>query len=138
MTTRLNPYLSFRDSAREAMEHYQAVFGGDLTVSTFGEFQASDDASEQQKVMHAQLISKTGLVLMAADTPNRMDYNPGTNFAVSLSGGAEDEAELRGYWDGLSQGGTVLEQLERAPWGDVFGMCIDKFGVMWMVNIAGS
>jgi PhnB protein len=136
MSTRLNPYLSFRDSAREAMDFYRSVFGGELTVSTFGEFQASEDPSEQDKVMHSMLVSDGGLVLMAADTPNSMEYRPGTNFAVSLSG--EDDAELRGYWDRLSADGTVAMPLNQAPWGDMFGMCTDKFGVSWLVNISGQ
>jgi PhnB protein len=136
MSTRLNPYLSFRDTARPAMEFYQSVFGGKLTTATFAEFKASDDPAEQDKIMHAQLETDTGLTLMAADTPNSMDYTPGTNFSVSLSG--DDEAELRGYWDKLSAGGTVAMPLEVAPWGDTFGMCTDKFGVPWLVNIAAT
>src|SRR5687768_9440353 len=105
MPTRLNPYLGFRDNAREAMTYYQSVFGGELTMSTFGEYQASEDPGEQDKIMHAMLTSDSGMVLMGADTPNGMNYNPGDNFSVSLSG--EDEAELRGYWDRLSADGTV-------------------------------
>jgi PhnB protein len=136
MGTRLNPYLSFRDSAREAMEFYHSVFGGELTANTFAEFQASEDPAEQDKIMHSQLETGRGLVIMAADTPNSMDLTPGSNFAVSLSG--EDEAELRGYWDKLSEGGTVTMPLDKAPWGDTFGMCVDKFGVSWMVNVAGT
>ena len=136
MTTRLNPYLSFRDTAREAMDFYQSVFGGELTRSTFGEFHASDDPAEQDKIMHSQLITDNGLALMASDTPNNMDYTEGTNYSVSLSG--EDEAELRGYWEKLSEGGTVTMPLNQAPWGDAFGMCQDKFGVSWLVNIAGQ
>lgn len=136
MGTRLNPYLSFRNSAREAMEFYRSVLGGELTTSTFAEFQASEDPGEQDKIMHSQLETDGGLVLMAADTPNSMELTPGSNFAVSLSG--EDEAELRGYWDKLSDGGTVTMPLEKAPWGDTFGMCVDKFGVSWMVNVAGT
>lgn len=136
MATKLNPYLNFRDSAREAMEFYRSVFGGDLTMSTFAEFQASQDPSEQDKIMHAQLVSPGGLTLMASDSPNAMEYTPGNNYSVSLSG--DDEAELRGYWDKLSDGGTVVMPLDRAPWGDAFGMCIDRFGVSWLVNIAGS
>ncbi len=133
MTTRLNPYLGFRDTAREAMEFYRSVFGGELTLSTFGDFQASEDPAEQDKIMHGMLETEGGLVLMGADTPNSMDYTVGTNYSVSLSG--TDEAELRGYWDKLSDGGTVTLPLERAPWGDSFGMCSDKFGVSWLVNI---
>lgn len=136
MATRLNPYLSFRDTARPAMEFYRSVFGGELTVSTFAEMHASEDASEQDKVMHSMLTTDQGLVLMAADTPNAMELTPGSNYSISLSG--EDDGELRGYWEKLSDGGTVTLPLERAPWGDSFGMCIDRFGVSWMVNIAGT
>jgi PhnB protein len=136
MPTRLNPYLSFRDSAREAMDFYQSVLGGEVTRSTFGELHASEDPAERDKIMHSMLVTDGGLVLMAADTPNAMEYTPGSNFAISLSG--EDDAELRGYWEKLADGGTVVMPLERAPWGDEFGMCVDRFGVSWMVNIAGS
>lgn len=133
MTT-LNPYLGFRDNAKEAMEFYQTVFGGELTMSTFGEFHASEDPSEQDKIMHAQLHSPNDLILMAADTPNSMSYTPGDNYSVSLSG--DDEAELRGYYDKLAVGGTVLQPLEAAPWGDIFGMLKDRFGVTWLVNVS--
>jgi PhnB protein len=135
MTTRLNPYLGFKDNAREAMNFYQTVFGGELALSTFGEFHASEDPAEQEKIMHGMLTTESGLVLMGADTPNGMSYTPGDNFSVSLSG--EDEGELRGYWEKLSGSGTVTVPLEPAPWGDTFGMCTDGFGVAWLVNIAG-
>jgi PhnB protein len=135
MPTILTPYLSFRDNAREAMEFYQTVFGGELTVSTFGDFQASDDPEEQNKVMHSQLTSPGGLVLMGADTPNSMEYSPGTAISISLSG--DDEPELTGYYEKLTDGGTVTEPLAKAPWGDSFGMCVDRFGINWLVNIAG-
>lgn len=134
MSTKLNPYLGFRDNAREAMEFYRDVFGGELTMSTFAEYQASEDPAEQDLIMHAQLIAGD-MTLMGADTPAGMDYTPGSNYSVSLSG--DDDAELRGYWEKLSGGGTVLQPLELAPWGDSFGMCSDKYGVTWLVNIAG-
>jgi PhnB protein len=136
MTTRLNPYLNFRDTAREAMAFYQSVFGGELAVNTFAELHASEDPAEQDKIMHSMLTTESGLVLMAADTPNSMEFSPAAGFSVSLSG--DDDAELRGYWDKLSAGGTVIMPLEPAPWGDTFGMCVDKFGISWMVNIAGQ
>ena len=136
MTTRLNPYLSFRDNARQAMDFYESVFGGELTRSTFGEFGASEDAAEQDKVMHSMLATDNGLTLMGADTPNSMDFTPGSNGTISLSG--DDEAELRGYWEKLADGGDVSMPLEKAPWGDTFGMCVDRFGVSWMVNIVAA
>jgi PhnB protein len=138
MSVTLNPYLSFRDNAREAVQFYQSVFGGELAISTFAEFHASEDPAEQDKVMHAMLTTDTGLVLMASDTPNRMEYQPGNNFSISLSGEQADEKELRGYWEKLSADGTVTMPLAPAPWGDTFGMCADKFGVNWLVNIAGA
>ena len=136
MTTRLNPYLSFRDNAKEAMEFYHSVCGGTLTTGTFAEFHASEDPAEADKIMHSQLETRGGLVLMAADTPNSMELQSGSSISVSLSG--EDEAELRRYWEGLIDGGHVVEPLVQAPWGDTFGMVVDRFGTFWMVNIAGT
>ncbi|MBO0839827.1 MAG: VOC family protein [Sciscionella sp.] len=136
MSTQLSPYLHFRDNARQAMEFYQSVLGGDLTVNTFADFHASDDPAEADKTMHAQLETKSGLQLMASDTPKAMEYQQGTNFSLSLSG--DDEPTLRGYWEKLSAGGTVAMPLDKAPWGDIFGMCVDKFGVHWMVNISSE
>ncbi|MEN0127910.1 MAG: VOC family protein [Brevundimonas sp.] len=134
----LNPYLGFRDNARAALEFYASVFGGELTISTFGEFHASEDPAEVDKVMHGQLTAPGGLVLMASDTPNSMDYSPGSAISVSLSGSTAEAAELKSYWDGLAEGATITMPLGVASWGDTFGMLVDRFGVSWLVNIAGS
>lgn len=134
MASILNPYLAFHDNARQAFEFYRSALGGELNISTFGEAGVSDDEAYRDRVMHAHLTSAKGFTLMGADTPPGMEFTPGTAYAVSLSG--DDEAELRGYWEKLSDGGTVLEPLAQAPWGDSFGMCVDPFGVRWMVNIS--
>ncbi len=136
MPTRLNPYLAFKDNARQAMEFYQSVFGGNLQMNTFKEFNASQDPSEDNKIMHSMLESDNGIVFMAADTPSSMEYSPGTNISMSLSG--DNEAELTAYFEGLSAGGNIQEPLAKAPWGDTFGMVTDKFGIHWMVNISGQ
>lgn len=133
MATVLNPYLSFDGNAREAMQTYQALFGGSLAISTFGEMGAPDP-SVADKVMHANLQGDNGLVLMGADTPPEMTYNPGSSFAVSLGG--DDSEQLHRFWDGLSAGGQIQVPLEKQMWGDVFGMCVDRFGIPWMVNIS--
>jgi len=133
MSTKLNPYLSFKDNAREAMEFYRTVFGGKLVLNTFKEFHASQGPSEDDLIMHAQLDADNGMTLMASDTPARMGFTPGTGFSISLSG--ENEEELRGYWEKLAKGGTVTAPLEKAAWGDMFGMCVDRFGVSWLVNV---
>lgn len=135
MAVNLNPYLSFRDNAREAMEFYRSVFGGRLEQHRFKEFQASGDPSEDDKIMHASLQVDNGIMFMAADTPKDMPYTPGSAISMSLSG--DDEAELTGYFEKLSEGGTVTMPLGDAPWGDKFGMVTDRFGIEWMVNISG-
>ncbi|MGH3656413.1 MAG: VOC family protein [Micromonosporaceae bacterium] len=133
MATLLNPYISFSGNAREALEFYKDIFGGDLRMNTFGEFGGQAGPADKDKIMHGMLTTDGGLALMAADTPPGMEYKPGTNMSVSLSG--EDAGELRGYWQKLSEGGNVSMPMEKQMWGDEFGMCTDRFGVTWMVNI---
>lgn len=136
MASRLNPYLSFSDNARVAMEFYRSVFGGELTMMTFGEGGMAQDAGSKDLIMHSQLVSPSGYWLMGSDTPPGMERNPGSTISVSLSGGNDSDTELRGYWTKLAEGGTIGVPLEVAPWGDAFGMLVDRFGISWMVNIA--
>ncbi|PSL57477.1 PhnB protein [Saccharothrix carnea] len=135
MTSRLNPYISFAGNAREAMEFYESVFGGTLRLNTFGEY-GDPDAPEAEKIMHGMLETAGGYTIMGADTPPGMPLTAGDNVTISLSG--DDSDELRGYWDKLSDGGTVSVPLEKQMWGDEFGACQDRFGISWMVNISGT
>lgn len=135
MASRLNPYLNFDSTTRQAMEFYRGVLGGELHISTFGEYGAPAGV-DPDGVMHAMLETPAGFTLMASDLPPGMELEAGGSMSISLSG--DDEAELRGYWDGLSVGGSVTMPLEPQMWGDTFGMCTDRFGVNWMVNIAGA
>jgi PhnB protein len=118
------------------MEFYKSVFGGNLNLNTFKDYHASQDPSEDDKIMHSELAADNGITFMAADTPNTMEYKPGSNFSMSISG--EDEAELRAYFEKLAAGGTITMPLNKAAWGDTFGMLTDKFGVSWLVNISGA
>ncbi|MEO5852858.1 MAG: VOC family protein [Nocardioides sp.] len=129
----LNPYLAFDGNARDAMEFYRDVFGGELNIMTFGDMGTEGD--QAAKVMHAQLDGGPhGFTLMGSDMPPGQDLRPGNQVSVSLSGDQSDG--LRGYWDRLSDGGTVMTSLEKQMWGDEFGMCADRFGIAWLVNIA--
>ena len=134
MATKLNAYLSFRDNAREAMEFYQSVFGGELALDTYESFHVSEDPAENNKIMHGHLKAPS-VEFMAADTPNSMDLTVGDNISMALNGLYENEDELQGYWEKLIEGGKVNQPLEKSPWGAYFGMCTDKFGINWMVNI---
>jgi len=132
MPTRLNPYISFKGNAREAMEFYHSVLGGKLDLNTFGESGMPVEANETDMIMHAMITTDSGMALMGADTPSHMEYHAPAGISISLSG--DDEAELRGYFEKLSEGGTIAEEFKKATWGDTFGMFTDKFGIFWMVN----
>ncbi len=134
-TARMSPYLSFTDQSAAAMELYRSVFGGTVTSQTFGEFGMVEDPADTDLVMHSQLDADS-FVLMLADTPTSMRAasEGATHRPVCLWG--DDEPRLRGWWDGLLEGGEVHVPLEKAPWGDAFGQLQDRFGVTWMFNIS--
>jgi PhnB protein len=133
MAVQLTPYLSFTGNAREAMAFYQEVFGGEVNSNTFADFGESDPAFADQ-IMHAQLDTPSGMVLMASDVPPGMDHVPGRSVTLILHG--DDEQVMRGYWDRLVEEGTVQTALEAQMWGDVYGQCMDRYGVVWMMNIS--
>ena len=134
MASLLNPYLNFNGNARQALEFYESVFGGTLTVNTFAEFGMSEPAIDADKIMHGQLKTDAGYTIMAADIPSTMEFPPMAGVSVSLSG--DDGDLLRGYFEKLAAAGTVTMPLQKQVWGDEFGMCSDQFGVSWLVNIA--
>jgi PhnB protein len=133
MATRLNPYIHFNGNAREAMEFYQRALGGDLTISTFAEGGMPSDPEDANKIMHAQLDLPNGEVLMASDTMAGQPAPPVAGISMSLSGDEDDE--LTGYYERLLDGGTAVEPLVEAPWGDKFGILTDRYGLTWFVNI---
>lgn len=130
----LNPYISFRDNARSALEHYHAVLGGSLDIMTFGSMpDMGYDPAESEMVMHGSITTDDGMVLMASDTPSGMEYRRPQGVSVSVSG--QDADRLRTIWQGLLEGGTATIPLAPAPWGGEFGMLVDRFGIAWMVSI---
>lgn len=136
MTVKLNSYINFKDNAQEAIEFYQTIFGGKVYSDTFRSF-ASDEMpvaeEDLDKIMHAYLKSDNGIEIMVSDTPTGMPYSEGSRITLTLNG--DDEELLRDYWGKLAEGGQVTVPLDKAPWGDVFGMLTDKYGVNWMVDI---
>ena len=103
MTSRLNPYINFDGDARAALEFYRSVFGGELTLSSFGDFGNADPAVAD-RVMHGQLETPAGYTLMGSDIMPGMPFSPGTTMTVSLSG--DDAGALHDYWTKLSDGAT--------------------------------
>lgn len=136
MTSRLNPYLNFNGNAREAMQFYTSVFGGELNITTFAEL--GTDGPDADRVMHAMLHTNNGYTIMGADVPSTMEYQPISGTSVSISGDEADSAALHGYWAKLAADGTTTMPMAKQPWGDEFGMCVDKFGVPWMIDIGSA
>ncbi len=134
-TAQLSPYINFNGNCEEAMNFYHDVLGGDLKISRFSDFEMPDMPVPEQyksKVMHASLENGT-LSFMASDGKPGSQVMFGDNVNISIAG--IDEAQLSGFFNGLSAGGTVTMPLAKQVWGDMFGMFTDKFGIHWMVNI---
>ncbi len=131
MATKLNPYLTFAGKARSALEFYATVFGGEPTMQTYQEMGMATRPEQGAQIMHGQLITPDGLTLMASDDPE--GTAEGKNVSIAISG--EDETSLTGYFEKLAEGGMTVVPMARQMWGDMFGMCFDKFGIRWMVNI---
>lgn len=135
MALKLNSYISFNGNAKDAIDFYKSIFGGQVFMDTFSSFEGSMpyDEADKDKVMHAYLKGDNGVELMVSDTPTGMSFSTGAQISLTLNG--DDETKLREYWDKLSDGATVNMPLDKSPWGDIFGMLTDKFGINWMVDI---
>ena len=133
MASLLNPYLNFNGNARQAIEFYASVFGGEATFNTFADFGAND-SPDADRIMHGQLETGAGYTIMAADVTSDMQYHPMAGCSISLSG--DDAGALRGYWEKLSASGTTTMPMQKQAWGDEFGMCVDGYGVPWLINIS--
>ncbi|HSW97580.1 MAG TPA: VOC family protein [Candidatus Saccharimonadales bacterium] len=129
---KLNPYITFLGNTRQAMEFYKTVLGGNLTISTFKDMNAAHGTEQENLIMHSELIADNGMTIMASDDPEQQAKS--INTSISLSG--DNEPELKGFWDKLTDGATIIVPFEKAQWGDTFGMLTDKFGIRWLVNAA--
>lgn len=131
MSNKLNPYLTFIRKARSAMDFYSSVFGGELTLTTFKDGHGAQSPEMEEFIMHGQLITEDGMTLMASDDPE--SENESKNVSIAVTG--EDETKLTEYFNKLSEGGVTIVPMSKQSWGDMFGMCTDKFGIRWMINV---
>jgi PhnB protein len=136
MSAVLSPYLSFAGNARQAMEFYESVFGGELLLTTFGQFGMDMPGVDPDQIMHGQLNAAKGFVLMGSDTPPDMQQPGGASITVCLSG--TDIEDLRGYFEALGEGAEVSMPLQKQVWGDYYGQLTDRFGIPWMANISAE
>jgi len=129
----VHPYLMFSGTCREAFTRYQEVFGGELVLLTMAEMPGGDPVPAEQAdlIMHAALKGDDHL-LMASDDPTG-DGGPVKGVQVNYSAGDPDRA--RRVFEALADGGQVTMALAATFWSPLFGMCVDRFGVPWMVNV---
>jgi PhnB protein len=128
----LIPYLHFPGSARDALTFYRSVFGGDLVLNTYADFQRTDGPAEA--IAHGMLQGR--VELFAADAGADDESLDLRGIMFSLLGTAEP-AELARWFDALGDGGRVIDALQLRPWGDHDGTVVDRFGVTWLIGYQG-
>ncbi|WP_085370652.1 VOC family protein [Leifsonia sp. NCR5] len=135
MSVTTTPHLNFRGDARAALEFYHSVFGGQLVVVTNADAHAAETPDEADQVKFGQVIGGNGFQVMAYDVPASVGYDQGdTAFFVSVRGETADEiAEL---WGRLAEGSTIIEDLGPSAFSPAYGMLADRFGVVWVLDVA--
>lgn len=139
-------HLNFRGQAKSALDFYQSVFGGQVASITFADahnVQAEGGlatADEVDQIMWGQVQSENGFHVMVYDVPSRLSYDRGDKpVYVSVRGESDATEEVTGHWNGLKDGAQVQVELGPAPWGaPLYGMLTDKFGVIWVLDVAAS
>lgn len=131
----MSPYMGFDGNAREAMETYQSIFGGDLRLMPFGEAAASMGA-DPEAVMHGQLDTPHGVVLMGADSATPGELPPVGNVTICIWG--DDSEQMHAWFTCLAEGGEITMPLEKQMWGDEYGSVTDRFGQFWGFNVGAA
>lgn len=135
MSVTTTTHLNFRGDARAALEFYRSVFGGEVALITYGDAGAAQDPAAANEIMWGQVQGGQGIHVMAYDVPAWMPYEPGVN-AVFVSVRGTDADELTAYWKGLADGAEVVQELGAAAWSPLYGMLKDRFGVVWVLDLA--
>ncbi len=135
MTLAATPHLNFRGDARTALEFYQSVFGGQLTIITYANMGNVQDPSEANQVVWGQVEAPDGFRVMAYDVPAARLWSRGDDpFFLSLRG--TDAEEIQARWENLSDGASIAVPLSPAQWSPLYGMLRDRFGITWVVDVA--
>ncbi len=131
----INPYLNFNGQCEAAFKFYERVLGGKITFQmTWAEMPGADQlpAESHKLIMHARLGDS---VLMGADSPEGRYQQPN---GMDVSIHVKDAAEGERVFKALAENGKVTMPFEKTFWSPGFGMCVDQFGIPWMVNTEGQ
>jgi PhnB protein len=137
MTITTTTHLNFRGNAGAALAFYQAAFDGQLTMVTYGQAGQAERDDQAGHVMWGQVTTDSGFRVMAFDVPASRPWHPGEN-AVFVAVAGSSAADITGPWDKLMEGGTVLQPLAPAQWSPLYGMLTDRFGITWIISVAGQ
>ena len=129
----LSPYINFQGHAREAMEFYRNVLGGNLDLQTLNKQGVPKPASPGDRISHARLEADGGLSIIASDGHPDYPAKVGDNLAIALGG--TDRDRLTRIFTDLGEGGRIQMPLAKQPWGSAVGWLKDKFGINWVVSI---
>ncbi|KQQ36285.1 bleomycin resistance protein [Duganella sp. Leaf126] len=130
-------HINLRGTAREALGFYRAVYGGQLTLVSYGEAGMAHDPAQADQIIWGQVTAESGFCVMAFDVPEAMPWDPGQNaYYVSVRGDSAEE--ITGYWQQLSEGATIVQPLAASPWAPLYGMLKDRYGVMWVLDVAAA
>jgi len=133
----LNPYVNFNGQCEAAFKFYEKVLGGKITFTmTWGEMPGADQfpAESHKLIMHSTLSLGDKLLMGADALPGRYQEPKGMNLSLHF----KDKAEAERVFKTLAEGGSVTMPFEKTFWSPGFGMCVDKFGVPWMINTEGT
>lgn len=134
MTVNAVTHLNFRGDARDALEFYQSVFGGELAAITYRDAHNVNEPAEADQLMWGEVVSDAGFRVMAYDVPSSAAWDPGV-IPVYVSVRGADSAEISRYWEKLADGSTVVAPLAPAQWAPLYGMLTDRFGVTWVLDV---
>lgn len=135
MSVKTVAHLNFRGDAAKALGFYQSVFGGDVEAISYREADKVTDPAEADQLMWGQVVAENGFCVMAYDVPSHMPWNPGEN-AYFVSARCSDSDEIARFWEKLSDGAAILQPLAPAGWSPLYGMLRDRFGIIWILDVA--
>jgi PhnB protein len=130
---KINPYLNFNGNCAAALEFYEQVLGGKVSFSmTWGEMPGADQfpADTHQLIMHATFNVGEEVFMCADSPPGRYQKPTGMNVSIHV----KDTKEGERIFKALAEGGNVAMDFQKTFWSPGFGMCVDRFGIPWMVN----
>jgi len=129
-------HINFRGNAKEALEFYHSVFGGDIILAPYGDFESGQSAAQSDQIVWGQVQAPSGFHIMAYDVQDSLPYAAGENaFYVSLRSTETEEIEKLGNALATSEGVTIHVPFGPSVFSPLYGKLTDRFGVTWIIDV---